>query len=265
VPDDIAALPLGISQNAWDSALYDSSLGIVTRLGAGVLDLLAPKPGLRVLDLGCGTGHLTAQIAAAGADARGIDAAETMIARARELYPHVRFDVARGEDFVLDAPVDAVFSNAALHWMSQPEAVATCVYRALAPGGRFVAEMGGKGNVAAIVDALTRALDEAGVPREGRYNPWYFPSVGEYATLLERVGFEVRHMDLFDRPTPLDDCPNGAADWIRMFGDDFLRAAPPDRRDRVVERATALARPALYRDGRWFADYRRLRFVAVKA
>jgi hypothetical protein len=138
------------------------------------------------------------------------------------------------------------------------------VYRALAPGGRFVAEMGGKGNVAAMLGALVRALDEAGVPRERLYNPWYFPSIGEYATLLERVGFEVRQMHLFDRPTPLDDCPNGAADWIRMFGDDLLRAAPPDRRDRVVGRAAALARPALYRHGRWFADYRRLRFVAVK-
>ena len=253
-----------LAEARWDSELYDESFGIITQLGAGVVELLAPRPGERIVDLGCGTGGLTAQIAAAGAEVVGIDASETMIARARELYPRLRFEVARGEEFTVDAPVDAVFSNAALHWMSPPEAVAASVHRALKPGGRFVAEMGGRGNIATITGALYQALAEEGIPRDRVHNPWYFPSVGEYASLLERAGFEVRMMLLFDRPTPLDDCPNGIADWLRMFGGDVLAAVPPERRAQVQERVNELTRPELEREGRWVADYRRLRFMAVR-
>ena len=248
----------------WDSTLYDESFAIITRFGAGVVEVLAPRSGERIVDLGCGTGGLTAQIAAAGAEVIGIDASDAMIARARELYPHLRFEVARGEDFTIDEPVDAVFSSAALHWMSPPDAVAASVAWALKPGGRFVAEMGGKGNIATITDAIYQALSEEGVPPERVRNPWYFPSVGEYGSLLEQAGFEVRSMQLFDRPTPLDDCPNGIADWLRMFGGSFLESVPATRRARLQERVNELTRPALEREGRWVADYRRLRFVAVK-
>jgi trans-aconitate methyltransferase len=254
----------GGSGMRWDSRLYDESFAIITQLGAGVIDLLAPRPGERIIDLGCGTGALTAEIAAAGAEVVGIDASDAMIARARELYPQLRFDVARGEDFAVGEPVDAVFSNAALHWMSPQEAVVASVAQALAPGGRFVAEMGGTGNIATIVAAVHQALAEEGIPRERIRNPWYFPSIGEYGSLLERAGFEVRFMQLFDRPTPLDDCPNGIADWLRMFGGDLLAAVPADRRPRVEDRVNELTRPWLEREGRWVGDYRRLRFMAVK-
>src|SRR3954453_22024426 len=149
----------------WDSRLYDESFAIITQLGAGVIELLAPRPGERIIDLGCGTGALTAEIAAAGAEIVGIDASEAMIARARELYPQLGFEVARGEDFSVAAPVDAVFSSAALHWMSPPEAVVASIARALEPGGRFVAEMGGTGNIATIVAAVHTARAGEGVPR----------------------------------------------------------------------------------------------------
>jgi len=248
----------------WDSRLYDESFRIITQLGAGVVELLAPRPGERIVDVGCGTGALTAQIAAAGAEIVGIDASEAMVARARELYPQLRFEVAKGEEFTLEYPVDAVFSSAALHWMSPPEAVAASVARALKPGGRFVAEMGGRGNISTIVGAIYQVLAEEGIPRERVRNPWYFPSIGEYASLLERAGFEVVLMQLFDRPTPLDDCPNGIADWLRMFGGDFLAAVPATRREHFKERVNELTRPLLEREGRWVADYRRLRFMAVK-
>ena len=261
---DAAEREVAGSRNAWDSRLYDESFGIITRLGTGVVDLLAPRPGERIVDLGCGTGHLTAQIADAGAEVIGLDADQAMVARARSVYPHLRFEAARGEAFTLEAPVDAVFSSAALHWMSPPEAVAACVHSALKPGGRCVAEMGGRGNVAAIIGAIYGALAEEGIPRERVQNPWYFPSIGEYAPLLERAGFEVVFMHLFDRPTPLDDCPGGAADWVRMFGTDFLRVVPSEHRERVLARVNDLTGPILCRDGRWVADYRRLRFVAVK-
>jgi trans-aconitate methyltransferase len=261
---DEAGREVADSRNPWDSRRYDESFGIITRLGAGVVDLLAPGPGERILDLGCGTGHLTAQIADAGAEVLGIDADEAMVARARGAYPHLRFEVARGESFALEVPVDAVFSSAALHWMSPPESVAACVHRALKPSGRFVAEMGGRGNIAAIIGAVYSALADEGIPRERVHNPWYFPSIGEYAPLLERAGFEVAFMHLFDRPTPLDGCPGGAADWVRMFGGAFLQVAPPEHRERVLARVNDLTGPMLYRDGHWIADYRRLRFVAVK-
>ena len=253
-----------VAETGWDSTLYDESFGIITRFGAGVVELLAPRTGERIVDLGCGTGGLTAQIAAAGAEVIGIDASEAMIVRARELYPQLRFEVARGQDFAVEEPVDAVFSSAALHWMSPPEEVAARVERALKPGGRFVAEMGGKGNIATISGAIYQALSEEGIPREHIRNPWYFPSIGEYGSLLERSGFEVRSMQLFDRPTPLDDCPNGIADWLQMFGGAFLESVPATRRARVQERVNELTQPLLEREGRWVADYRRLRFVAVK-
>ena len=252
------------AETGWDSRLYDESFGIITQLGAGVVELLAPKPGERIVDLGCGTGGLTAQIAAAGAEVIGIDASEAMIARATASYPALRFEVAKGEDFAIEEPIDAVFSSAALHWMSPPEAVAASVARALRPGGRFVAEMGGRGNVATIIDAIYQALDDECIPRERVRHPWYFPSTGEYASLLERVSFEVALMQLFDRPTPLDDCPNGIADWLRMFGGEFLAAVPITHHARFQERVNELTRPLLYRDGRWVADYRRLRFLATK-
>jgi len=252
------------SETRWDSTLYDESFGIITQLGAGVIELLAPRTGERIIDLGCGTGALTAHIAAAGAEVVGIDSSDAMIARARDLYPQLRFEVARGEDFVIEVPVNAVFSNAALHWMSPPEAVAASVARALEPDGRFVAEMGGVGNIATIIAAVHQALAEENIPREQIRNPWYFPSIGEYASLLERAGFEVRFMQLFDRPTPLDDCPNGITDWLRMFGGDLLSSVPANRRTRVQERVNELTRPRLEQEGRWVADYRRLRFMAVK-
>ena len=127
-----------------------------------------------------------------------------------------------------------------------------------------MAELSGKGNIATILAAVYGALEEEGIPREQVRSPWYFPTIGEYASMLERTGFDVAFMHLFDRPTPLEDCPNGVADWLRMFGGDLLARVPPERQGAVMNRANELSRAALYRDGRWLADYRRLRFVALR-
>ena len=160
-------------------------------------------------------------------------------------------------------PFDAVFSNAALHWIpdEDQDALIESVRDALRPGGRFVAECGGHGNVAAVVDATRAELEARGHDTE---HPWYFPTVGEYASRLEAHGFEVRYATLFDRPTELDDGEDGLAAWLSMFGDGLLAPLAPDEREDVVAAVEDRLRDDLFRDGSWYADYRRLRFVAVR-
>jgi trans-aconitate methyltransferase len=243
----------------WDANLYERSHSFVWKHGAALLDLLAPQPGERILDLGCGTGHLTAQIAAAGASVVGIDSSPTMIEQARREYPLLHFEVADARSFAFAEPFDAVFSNAALHWVKPPEPVIACVRRALKPGGRFVAEFGGKGNVRAIAAALAEAARALGVT--GPEDWWYFPSIGEYASLLERDGLEVGQAALFDRPTALEG-EQGMRRWVEMFGSAWLNAVPAARRDDFLRAVEERLRPALCRDGTWHADYRRLRVVA---
>jgi trans-aconitate 2-methyltransferase len=243
----------------WDSGLYDEKHSFVWKLGAALVELLAPKPGERILDLGCGTGHLTAQIASTGASVLGIDSSPAMIEQARREYPHLLFEIADAREFNAAAPFDAVFSNAVLHWITEPKRVVSVVFQVLRPGGRFVAEFGGKGNVRTIAVALEEAAHSVlGVPVP---NPWYYPSIGEYADLLERSGLEVNYANLFDRPTPLEG-PEGMCHWVEMFGKSFLERIPPTGRREFLRRVEDLTRPTLYRDGRWFADYRRLRVVA---
>jgi trans-aconitate methyltransferase len=245
----------------WDARLYDGRHAFVWQQGAALLELLGPKPGERVLDLGCGTGHLTAQVAAAGAKVVGLDLAPTMIEEARRTYPQLCFVQGDARDFAFDEPFDAVLSNAALHWVKPPEKVIACVSRALKPGGRFVAEFGGRGNVQRIAAALAGAAAAIG-PGEWR-SPWYFPAIAEYATLLEAGGLEVTFAVLFDRPTPLQG-DEGMRHWVAMFAGGLLDAVPADRREAFLTLVESRLRPTLYRDGGWFADYRRLRVVASK-
>ncbi len=169
----------------WNTSLYDDKHSFVWKHGAALLDLLVPKPGERIIDLGCGTGHLTTKIAEAGAEVVGIDSSSEMVAEARSLYPNIRFEIADARDFAFAEPFDGVFSNAVLHWVKEPEKAIACVQEALKPGGRFVAEFGGRGNVKAIVSALDAASRAIGL---GAWeHPWYYPGVGEYAPLLERA------------------------------------------------------------------------------
>ena len=251
-------------RSAWNANLYDAKHDFVWKYGADLLPLLAPESGERILDIGCGTGHLTAQIAESGAQVVGVDRSPEMASAARSAYPNLQFEVADARKLPYRAEFDAVFSNATLHWIPESELVIQSVWNALRPGGRFVAEFGGKGNIAKMKSAFDRALAELQPKPQGEVNPWYYPGVSEYASLLEDNGFEVRFMTLFDRPTALADGEAGMRNWMTMFASDYFAKLAPASRDAFIGRVEDLLRPELFREGQWWGDYRRLRFAAWK-
>lgn len=246
----------------WNTDLYQDSHSFVWQYGEALLNLLNPKAGERILDLGCGTGQLTHAIAEKEATVIGIDADAEMIAQAQRNFPDLQFQVADARSFQLDASVDAIFSNAVLHWIPEQEQVAASLWRALKAGGRLVAEFGGKGCVQSLVDGIhiVRTNLGYGAPTAA---PWYFPSIGEHAALLEKQGFEVSFATLFDRPTPLEG-ENGLANWVSMFAGRFLADLTPDQQANTLHTLEEWLHPSMYRDGQWIADYRRLRIVALK-
>ncbi len=218
------------------------------------------------MDLGCGTGQLTDKIARFGAEVRGIDHSPAMIEKARQNYPHLQFDIADARDFQVEQPLDAIFSNAVLHWIKEADAVINCISKALKPGGRLVVEFGRKGNIKAIMQALQNALLELGYNCSATINPWYFPSINEYATLLENQGLEVTYATLFHRPTPLEAGSAGMGNWLQMFfTSHFLSELSTTQQAKVIQAVEERLQPTLYRDGKWWADYRRIRVVAIKA
>jgi trans-aconitate methyltransferase len=247
----------------WDATTYDERFGYVSGFGANLVEVLDPQPGERIVDLGCGTGQLAAQIAAAGADVEGLDADAGMVERARAEHPGLRVRLADARHFTVETTVDAVFSNAALHWVAPQDQtdVLRHVRAALRPGGRFVAEMGGAGNVAQLVAAADSACVDLGLPRVA--HPWCFPTPAERTDELEATGFAVLTVEHFPRPTRLAD-GDTAADWFRMFGRWLLEATPADRHDELLAAIDRHAAPDLRGpDGRWTADYVRLRWTAI--
>jgi len=250
-----------VNAHKWDSALYDDRHSFVWRAGAGLLDLLNPQAGERILDLGCGTGHLTAKIAEAGAVVVGLDSSPAMIAQARQNFPSLRFVLAEAREFRLEEPFDAVFSNAVLHWIHDAESVVKCVAAVLRPGGRFVLEMGARGNVESIRRMLEEVLTESGrTPK----SPWFYPSAGEYSTLLEKHGFEIRTAQTFERWTKLEHPDRGLREWLEMFAGSWFEGISPADRAVLIGAIEDRLRATLYKDGSWWADYRRLRIEAVK-
>lgn len=247
------------AQQRWTSETYQKHTGFVPVLGAPVLELLAPTPGERILDLGCGDGALTEKLGAAGADVLGVDASETMIEAAGARGLDVR--VLDGHALDFDDAFDAVFSNAALHWMLDPDAVIAGVRRALKPGGRFVGEFGGHGNVAAITVAILAALEKRGI--EGAtISPWYFPTAEAYRARLEAHGFTVESIALIPRPTTL---PTDMEGWLRTMAGPFFANLDEDDRNAALSETVHLLAPCLQDvEGNWTADYVRLRFHAQR-
>jgi trans-aconitate methyltransferase len=246
----------------WDAELYEARHGFVWRLGEGVVDFLNPQPGERILDLGCGTGQLTQKIADSGANVLGLDASPDMIGQARQNYPNLQFVLANAAALQFDAEFDAVFSNAALHWMLDRAGVVAGVARALKKGGRFVAELGGNGNVRELEGAIemVAARYHTGPIPERRT---YYPALGEYAALLEAHGLEVTFAQLFDRPTSLEG-EDGMANWVRQFKWYYFEALRAGQQEEALRDVIEELRPTLRNSDGWYADYRRLRVSAVK-
>ncbi len=246
----------------WDVDLYQKH-SFVFEYGSSLVELLNPQPGEIILDVGCGSGQLTSQIEERGAQAIGFDADPNMVERAQKEYPTVDFfqsDVATLE--MPGTQVDAVFSNAALHWVKKAEPAVAAMARVLRPGGRFVVEFGGKGNVDRIVKASNQVLG-----KDDQDSPWYFPSIADYSTLLEKHGIEVLSANLYDRPTVLEEGDDGMANWLRMFGGILLQDVSMETKEQVIQDIVVELRKesnSMYDGEKWTADYRRLRILGKK-
>src|SRR5580658_9791546 len=243
------------ANQSWDPDGYARNARFVSDLGAPVVELLAPRAGERILDLGCGDGALTLKLADMGCTVVGVDSSAPQVEACR------RLGLAVGERLSFDAEFDAVFSNAAIHWMKPPDDVIAGVWRAIRPGGRLVGEFGGHGCVKTIKRALVEALGRRGIDGDA-LNPWYFPTVEDYSARLARRGFAVRYIALIPRPTPLPTEING---WLETFAQSFMAPLAASDRAAFIDEVREALRPELCDgEGKWLADYIRLRFAADK-
>jgi trans-aconitate methyltransferase len=246
----------------WDAKTYSKDFQFVYKYGAAALDLLKVGKGDRVLDLGCGNGAITQKIAALGAEAIGLDASAEMLEIAESRYPALKFIQAEATDFSLPEPVDAVFSNAVFHWIRAQDSLLDCVARALRPNGQLVCEFGGKGNNELIHSQLEKAFAR----RKLNYpRVFFFPTIGEYASLLEAHGFTVVYAALFDRPTDLAGGEEGLENWIKMFLTQPFAGLPSRLADEIIAETAANLKANLYKGEHWQADYVRIRVKALKA
>lgn len=255
---------MGQANQMWDAELYDQNHRFVSQYGNSLVDLFQPKEGEKVLDLGCGTGDLAYDMYQRGADVVGIDASKEMIRSARNKYPQLTFYERDANNIDLDTQFQGVFSNAVLHWIKTPDRVLKSVHNVLCDGGRFVVEFGGKDNCKTIIDAMLEAMESKGLPYGESGLPWYFPSIGEYTSLMEQEGFYVSYAIHYQRPTKLMHKEAGMRNWIRMFTSKLYAHIPEEHIDILIRDVQSRIREKLFREGRWYADYRRIRVVAYK-
>lgn len=247
----------------WNANLYDEKHSFVSIYGNDLLDLLAPKKEEYILDLGCGTGDLAKKMDDLGVHVKGIDKSVDMINQAQRKYPEIKFRAKDATKLEYKNEFDAVFSNATLHWVKPPKKALCCIYNSLKRNGRFVGEFGGKGNIQRITTEIANQLRALGLPYDEERFPWFFPSIGEYTTLMEDVGFRVTFANHFARPTPLDGV-NGLRNWIEMFGKTMFEELDNETINLVVTNVENNLKEIMFENNNWVADYKRIRVVGIK-
>lgn len=252
-----------MKEDSWNASLYDEKHSFVSHFGGDLVELLTPRAGEKILDLGCGTGDLANKLHQLGVDIIGVDKSDNMVQQAQKKYPAITFKVRDAVNLGYSNEFDAVFSNATLHWVKAPKQALQSIYQAIKPGGRFVAEFGGKGNVQKITDEIVNQLGEQEIAYKTEQFPWYYPSIGEYSTLMEQVGFRVTHAQHFDRPTPLNG-ENGLRNWMEMFAFSMFDGIPTETKELIMTRVENNLREVLFHNGEWIADYKRIRVVGMK-
>ncbi|TSI04175.1 methyltransferase domain-containing protein [Lysinibacillus sp. BW-2-10] len=250
-------------KDQWNAALYDQSHSFVSKFGSNIVELLNASVGEEILDLGCGTGDIANQLYNKGVHILGIDKSENMVSAAKEKYPHIPFKVEDATEIDYDRQFDAVFSNATLHWVKNPSKALASIYKGLKSGGRFVAEFGGKGNVAIITNEIVQQMQQTGFEFEEERFPWFYPSIAEYTTLMEKAGFRVIFAQHIDRPTPLEG-EDGLKNWITMFGMDLLKGIDEEMKNQIITNVENALKPILYKNSGWEADYKRIRVIGIK-
>ena len=248
----------------WNPDLYNTKHAFVYKYGESLVELLNPGKQERILDLGCGSGQLTAKIGDLAMEVIGLDKSHAMISDAKLKFHHIEFQVGDASDFCFEEKFDAIFSNATLHWVTNYRECIRCMFNNLKSGGRIVVEFGGKGNVQIIVNQLRASLAAYGYPNQSKLQLWHFPSIGEYSSLLEQAGFRVTIAQHYDRPTELSDGNTGIKDWLSMFGEQFFQGIDPEHVDKIKSDVQEKIKPKALLNEKWYADYKRLRIMAIK-
>ncbi|MCE1247445.1 MAG: class I SAM-dependent methyltransferase [Firmicutes bacterium] len=248
----------------WDASLYSEKQRYQHYYGTELVSrLLAPEAGEAILDLGCGAGDITEKIRESGAVVTGMDYSPRMIEKAKQNYPHIEFLVGDARNLPYESAFDAVFSSAALHWIPDAGAVVKSVAKALKTGGRFVAKFSCRGSLAGVSDVITDTLKKISGNQELKW--WlYFPSIGEYTSLLESNGIEPVYASISDDFTPLDDGEEGLANWIRTFIPVMFPDLKPEEIEKAIPEISEKTRPILFREGKWHINYRRIQVAGVK-
>ncbi len=248
----------------WNPKLYTDKHAFVYEYGSDLIQLLKPQKHERILDLGCGSGQLTEAINKLAHEVIGIDKSPEMIADAKKSYPTLHFQVSDAANFEFKQPFDAIFSNATLHWVLDYKAAIDCMYQQLKPGGRIVLEFGGKDNVASITAALRTSLAARGYLAQSQLEQWFFPSLGHYTSALESQGFTVNLAHYYERPTALATAQTGIKDWLTMFASTFFSDVATKDIISIKNEVQEALKPILLKDDTWYADYKRIRIVAIK-
>jgi len=251
-------------ETKWNPELYNEKHSFVYDYGENLIKLLQPGKNERILDLGCGSGQLTYKISKLCKEVIGIDSSSEMIADARSKFNNIDFQVSDAADFNFEKKFEAIFSNAALHWVTEYKKAIQCMFENLRHGGRIVLEFGGKGNIQTIINQVRQSLLNRNYVENSNIQLWYFPSIGEYTTELESQGFKIIFAQHFDRPTELANQYTGIKDWIAMFCKAFFENVTIEHMEEIKQEVQEKIRSKCFVNGKWYADYKRIQIVAVK-